>query len=166
MYKIFIDKANTSYDVDFAKLPQKSQDRVIEYGLSQLLSDAAASVATTTKVGNSRVTLAGNDLVKAHTAAKALVDQRMADLSAGILRRVRESSADPVESEARKIAIALVNKDKDFLSFLSEKGLKRTDKDATDELQKRVEKQVVRKDIVALATKRVKEMEELAALAA
>jgi hypothetical protein len=166
MFKLFIEKANHTYEVDFAKLPEVSRNRVIEYGLTQLLSDAAASVATTDKVGTNRVSKTGEDLVKANAAARTLIEQRLADLSAGVLRRVRESSVDPVEAEARRIAIAVVRKDKAFLAFLAQHGLKATDKAATDEMVTRVAKVSQDAKVRKIAAARVKEMEELSGLAA
>lgn len=165
MFKIFIDKANYSYEVDFAKLPEVSRNRVIEYGLTQLLSDAAASVATTDKVGTNRVQKTGSDLVKANVAAKELCDQRVSDLESGILRRTRSSSVDPVEAEATRVAINLVRKDKAFAAFMAQHGLKATDKGATDELQRLVALRVKEPAIIKIATRRVKEMEELASIA-
>lgn len=165
MFKLFIDKANHTYEVDFASLPEVSRNRVIEYGLTQLLSDAAASIATTDKIGTNRVPKTGSDLVKANGDAKALCDQRIADLSAGVLRRVRTSSVDPVEAEATRVAISVVRKDKDFLAFLAQHGFKATDKGATDELQSRVEAKKSDPAIRKIAVRRVKEMEELSSIA-
>lgn len=165
MFKIFIDKANHTYEIDFASLPEVSRSRVIEYGLTQLLGDAAASVATTDKIGTNRVQKTGADLVKANVDAKALCDQRLADLSAGVLRRTRTSSVDPVEAEAMRVAISVVRKEKEFLAFLAQHSFKATDKGATDELQRRV---AIRKDepaIRKIAVRRVKEMEELSSIA-
>lgn len=165
MFKLFIDKANHTYEIDFSALPEVSQARVIEYGLTQLLSDAAASIATTDKVGTNRVSKTGADLVKANVAAKELCDQRIADLSAGVLRRTRTSSQDPIEAEATRVAINLVRKDKSFLAFLAQHSVKAVDKVATDELQRLVAIRVKEPAIIKIATRRVKEMEELSGLA-
>ena len=159
--EIEIEKAGKTYSIDFDNLPRVSQVRVIRYGLGQLLSDAAAPVATSTLIGGKRIPFKGNDLVKAQAAAIEAVDKRLADLSAGILRRVRESSIDPVESEARKIAIARVRDSESFKAFLAENALKPTDKDAVSELAERAAKVAQNPKVRALAQRRVDEMSEL-----
>ena len=159
MFKITVDKANTSYEIDFDSLPEVSRNRVISYGLTQLMSDAAASVATTVSVDGRRIALKGNDLAKAYVSAKALVDQRIADLTAGILRRVREG--DPVSAEAKRIAIRLVNKSEDYRKWLAAKSYKPGDKEATAELAKRAEKRAADPKVIALATAHVESMAEL-----
>lgn len=160
-FDLFIEKAGQKYTIDFAALPTVSQDRVIRYGLEQLLSDAASSVATTDKVGNNRVQKKGADLAKAQVAARELIDRRVADLSAGILRRVRESSIDPVESEARQIAIKAIKSSPKWLAWLAENSLGATDKEAVSELATRAAALAKQPKVQALAAKRVAEMGDL-----
>lgn len=160
-FELFIEKAGKKYVIDFAALPEVSQGRVIRYGLEQLLSDAASSVATTTKVGTNRVPLKGADLAKAQVLAIELIDRRVADLFGGILRRVRESSIDPKESEARKIAISLVKRAPAFIAWLGENKLSATDKEAVNELAKQAAEVAKRPKVQALAAKRVAEMADL-----
>jgi len=161
IFELFIEKAGKKYHVDFAALPSVSQDRVIRYGLEQLFSDAAASVATTTKVGNNRVPLKGAEMAKAQAQAIELIDRRHADLVAGILRRVRESYIDPVESEARKVAIGLVKKSKGFIAWLAKNKLSPTDKDAVSELARLAAELAKTDKVRAIAVRRVAEMDEL-----
>ena len=158
-FKIAVDKASHTYEVDFDAMPEVSRNRVIAYGLTQLLSDAAASVATTANIEGRRVPLKGNDLAKAHMAAKALTDHRIADLSAGILRRAREG--DPVSAEAKRIAIRLVNKSDDYRKWLAKSGNKPGDKDATAELAKRAEVRAADPKVIALAQAHVDALAEL-----
>lgn len=134
----FINKAGKSYTVDFDALPLVSQKRIIVYGIDQVLADAASSVATTDKVGNNRVPKKGADLAKAQAEAIAFIDQRLADLQAGILRRVRESSVDPVDREATILAIAYIKPLKGWTKWLDENKLSATDKDAVNELARLV----------------------------
>jgi hypothetical protein len=159
MFKIIIDKAAKTYEIDFAALPPVSQERVIAYGLTQLLGDAAAPIATSASIDGRRVPLAGNDLAKANIAARELVEKRLADLSAGILRRVREG--DPVAAEARRIAIRIVNKSDDFRKWLATNGLKAGDKDAVTELSSRAEVTAASPKVIAMAEKYVADMAEL-----
>lgn len=154
-----IEKAAHTYEVDFASLPEVSRNRVIAYGLTQILSDAAASVATSASVDGRRVPLKGNDLARATMAAKALCDARLDDLSKGILRRARES--DPVAAEAKRIAIRLVNKSDDFRKWLAANGHKATDKAATEELASRAEKVAANPKVIAQAEAAVAALAEL-----
>lgn len=157
----FINKAGKSYTVDFDSLPLVSQKRIIVYGIDQVLADAASSVATTDKVGNNRVPKKGADLAKAQAEAIGFIDQRLADLQAGILRRVRESSVDPIEAEARKIAISLVKKAPAFTAWLAENKLSGADKEAVNELARQAAEVAKRPKVQALAAKRVAEMGDL-----
>ena len=159
--ELFIDKAGKKYVIDFAAFPEVSRARVIRYGLEQLLSDAAASVATTTKVGTNRVPLKGAEMAKAQAAAIELINRRLADLSAGILRRVRESSIDPVESEARKIAIAKIKASPAWAKWLTDNKVGATDKEAVNELASRSAELAKNAKVRALAQRRVDEMSEL-----
>lgn len=159
--ELFIEKAGKKYVVEFDALPEVSQSRVIKYGLEQLLGDAAASVATTTKIGTNRVPLKGAELAKAQVAAIELIDRRMSDLSAGILRRVRESSIDPVESEARQIAIKAIRKSPQFAKWLGENSLGATDKEAVNELATRSAALAKTDKVQALARKRVADFDDL-----
>lgn len=156
---IKVDKAAHTYEVDFDALPEVSRNRVIAYGLTQLLADAAASVATSANVGGRRIPLVGNDLAKAQIEAKALTDARLADLSAGILRRMREG--DPVSAEAKRIAIRLVNKSDDFRKWLAKAGHKPGDKEAVDELSKRAGVLATSAKVIAMAERYIAEMAEL-----
>jgi hypothetical protein len=136
MFKIAVKKANASYDVDFDSMPEVSRNRVIVYGLTQLLSDAAATVALSANVDGRKVPLKGKELASAHIAAKKEADERLGDLFNGVLRRVRESG-NPVESRARQIAIRQVQKDSAFRAWVAAEGVKFTDTKATEELAKR-----------------------------
>ena len=161
--EIFIDKAGKKYVIDFALFPEVSQARVIRYGLEQLLGDAAASVATTVKVGTNRVPLKGAEMAKAQAAAIELIDRRLADLTAGILRRVRESSIDPVDSEARQIAIKAIKGSPAWAKWLTENSVGSTDKEAVNELASRASELAKSPKVRALAEKRVAEMADLVA---
>ena len=159
MFKINVEKAASSYDVDFDAFPEVSRNRIIAYGLTQLLSDAAAPVAVSANVDGRRVALKGNDLAKAQMSAKELVEKRLADLTVGILRRVREG--DPVSAEAKRIAIRLVNKSDDYRKWLAKHNAKPGDKDATEELAYRAAKLAESSKVIAMAERYVAEMAEL-----
>lgn len=159
MFEVFIKKADRKYSVDFDSLPSVSQNRVIEYGLTQILSDAAASVATTDIREGRRIPLSAKALEKARGEAAVMVEARLSDLSNGILRRVRET--DAVAAEARKIAIRLVNKSADFRQWLAANGHKATDKPAIEELAKRAGERAKAEDVLSIAEKHVAELEAL-----
>lgn len=158
-FKITVEKASHTYDVDFGSFPEPAQRRVIAYGLTQLLSDAAASVATTANIDGRRIPLAGNALASATMAAKALSDARLDDLSKGILRRMREG--DPVTARAKQIAIRFVNKSDDFRQWLATNAHKATDKPAIEELAKRAEVIAASAKTIALAERQLADEADL-----
>lgn len=158
---VFVEKANATYSVDFDSLPAATRARIVRYGLTQLLSDAAAPVATTASIDGRRIPKVGKDLADATMKAKALVDQRFSDLSAGILKRVRESSVDPVSAEARRIAIGRVRVAPAFVKWLTTNNLKPTDKDAVAKLATLAGPLAERPDIRAEAERRLNEVAEL-----
>jgi hypothetical protein len=137
MFSINVKKAAASYEVDFDGLPEVSRNRVIIYGLTQLLSDAAASVPMSADIEGRKVPLKGKDLATAIMNAKTEVEKRLTDLQNGVLRRVRTASGDPVEARARQLAIRAIQKDPDFRAWVAKAGVKFTDETATEELAKR-----------------------------
>lgn len=94
--EIFIAKADKSVTVDYDALPAVSQEYIINYGLRQVLNDAAASVAGDDK-----------DVV---AKTLALVNKRLDRILAGTVN-IRESSgrtANPVQAEAIELALGTV----------------------------------------------------------
>lgn len=161
MFKINVEKAAKSYDIDFDVLPEVSRNRVIAYGLTQLLSDAAAPVATSASIDGRRIALVGKELASANIAAAVLVEQRLSDLMSGTLRRARESSIDPIDAEAKRIALDKVRKAPVFVSWLKANGHKATDKDAVSKLAELAAPVAARDDVRKLAERRVKATNDL-----
>lgn len=161
MFTITIEKAAKRYEIDFFALPEASRNRVIHYGLTQLLSDAAAPVPTSSTIEGRRIPLTGKDLASAQMSAAKLVDQRLADLLEGTLRRARESSIDPVDAEAKRIALSKVRVAPVYTSWLKANNLKPTDKDAVAKLAELASPVASRDDVRALAKSRVDAAEKL-----
>ena len=159
MFKVTVEKAGHTYEIDFASFPEPAQRRVIAYGLTQLLSDAAASVATTASIDGRRVPLAGNALASARMEAKRMADDRLDDLAKGILRRVREG--DPVSARAKQIAIRITNKSDAFRQWLASGGHKATDKPAIEELAKRACELAATPKVIAMAERQLADEAEL-----
>lgn len=159
MFKVTVEKAAHTYEIDFASFPEPAQRRVIAYGLTQLLSDAAASVTTTASIDGRRVPLVGNALASARISAKTMADERLDDLSKGILRRVREG--DPVSARAKQIAIRNTNKSDDFRQWLANGGHKATDKPAIEELAKRAGLLAATPKVLALAERQLADEADL-----
>lgn len=161
MFKINIEKAAASYEIDFAALPEVSRNRVISYGLTQLLSDAAAPVATSASIDGRRIPLVGKDLAKANMEAAKLVEARLSDLKEGTLRRARESSIDPVEAEAKRIAIDTVRRSPVFKSWLAANKHNATDKEAVSKLAELAGPVSKQANVMAVAERNVTARNEL-----
>lgn len=96
MRKIYIAKADKHIEIDETALPAVSLAYFLDYGMTQALSDAAASVKKEDP----------------ECAAKtlALVDKRLAKILAGNPPAVGERTSDPVKADAIDLAIEMTVK--------------------------------------------------------
>jgi hypothetical protein len=86
--------------------PLASLEKVLQYGFQQLANDAAAPAKKTWTKGQTPT----EAQTKAYDAeVDALVDKRIANLAAGIMRASSVRIGDPVAAEALRIATARVN---------------------------------------------------------
>ena len=110
---INIAKAGTSVEFDFDAAPDHVRAYIINYGLTQCLNDAAASVSVKD--------LTGADLEKAKASALGLVQKRLDNLKAGTLRASSGRTSDPVAREAKALGTTAV------IRAFAKKGLKPAD---------------------------------------
>jgi len=122
------------FECDLADLPQVSLDKIIAYGFQQLLNDAAAPAKNESEID-------------------ALVQKRLDNLRAGVLRAATVRVGDPVAREAKSIATAKVS------AALKAKGLG-PKSDGVD-FAKLVVDLAARDDIVAMAKANVAAVAEL-----
>lgn len=95
--QITIGKTGTTREVDFDAFAPNVRDYVIQYGLTQILNDAHSSVTATSEP----------DETKRHAAVEAMVDKKLAAMSAGKVQARVGGVRDPVKSRAIKIAMGL-----------------------------------------------------------
>lgn len=79
----------TPFTVDISTWPEASLRKVFEYGIQQLLNDAAAPAKTPAEIA-------------------PLVEKRIVNLANGVLRATRIGGGDPVAREALRIATGMV----------------------------------------------------------
>lgn len=140
-FKVGVTIDGATVAIDGKTLPGISFNRAVVYGITQLISDAAASVPLSVKVEGRKVKLKGKELAAAQVKAGKKARDRISDLVNGILVKARESSVDPVEARAKKLATATIQKDdgpQSWRAWCAGFGLKVTDSDATAELTARV----------------------------
>lgn len=126
--KVFIKKLDQDVTVpEWDALPAQTREHLIQYGWTQCLSDAAASVKFKD--------LDESATAKARVVAKELIDKRLENLANGQIRATREGvSADPVKRKAHTLAIAWVQANPKFVAWAKENGLTAKDKDFTSKL--------------------------------
>ena len=154
--QIFIKKANTTFAVDFPALPVNSQERVIAYGLTQLLSDACAPV----KLEG----LSGDTLAKAQAVCVERAQERLDNLVNGILAKAREvGSGDPVEREFTRLFLIAIRKDAEHIKFVSTHGGKPTSDECVAEARRRLDiaKANTKHPLFAIAKKNVDALADL-----
>lgn len=117
-------KIGQTLTVDESKLPQASQDFIWQYGLRQILNDAMASA----KAGKD-----SND--EAKDSARALAEKRLANLMSGTFRASPIREGDPVRKRALELASHAIAKDAKFRAWLTDGGLKASDKEAVAKLR-------------------------------
>lgn len=91
MLTITIAKANTQLEVDFEALPEASRAYIINYGLTQCLNDAAASIP--------------KDDAKVGELTMAKVGKKMDALVSGTVRVAGVRVGDPIKARAIELAI-------------------------------------------------------------
>lgn len=137
---IHVSKANQSFDIDFAALPEASQAFVINYGLRQLLNDSVASVSTKnfpeasaeelvetavdTVTGKIQALLDGTIGIRATTERdplKVIMRQIANDMLSGALRAAGKKKKD-IAKEALDSAIAKILADEKHLPTITAKA--------------------------------------------
>jgi hypothetical protein len=93
---IYISKLDETLEIPFTELPEVSREHVIKYGLTQILSDACASVSV--KNGESK------------DDARALVMKKLDALIDGTVRVAGVRTSDPVRARAIELAIDMTVK--------------------------------------------------------
>ena len=152
-HTVYIKKADKSYTFDTFELPAATLSAIIEYGMTQKLSDSVSDVSLSANVDGRKIALTGKELEAARKAAREGVDETFADLLKGVLRKTR--TTDAVGTRARQIAIRMTSKSVSFKAWLADHHVKATDKAAVDELQSRAEKLAAMPNIVQLATRQI-----------
>lgn len=104
-------KTGKAYVFDMATLPEHVVNHAMEYGLRQIINDAASSV----KVKVDGAALTGKALDKAKAEAGALSDKRYQNMLDGNLRASVGRTADPVRAAAiaeatKKVEAAIAKK--------------------------------------------------------
>lgn len=115
-------KTGKAYTFDLSTLPEHVVNHAMEYGLRQIINDAASSVKM--KTGTPPLALTGKALDKAKAEAGALSDKRYQNMLDGNLRASVGRTADPVRAAAiaeatKKVEAAIAKKGgkvKDFKS--------------------------------------------------
>lgn len=96
MRKIYIAKADKYLDIDETALPTNSLAYFLDYGITQSLNDAAASVK------KDEDGCAGKTM--------ALVEKRLAKILAGNPPAIGERTSDPIKADAIDLAIDMTVK--------------------------------------------------------
>jgi CRISPR/Cas system CMR-associated protein Cmr5 small subunit len=99
MLTINIAKAAKSLSVDFAALPENSQQYIIEYGLRQTLNDATASLKKEDYANEAAF----------NEAALGVAQKKLDGILSGELRQQAGRIGDPVEAEFMRLAVVAVS---------------------------------------------------------
>lgn len=94
--QIYIAKADQYVNVDVDTLPAATLEYVVKYGLTQSLSDAAASIK--------------GDSTDAAANTMALVNKRLAKLLNGEPPAIGQRTSDPIKADAIDLAIDMTVK--------------------------------------------------------
>lgn len=103
-------KTGKTYDLPLSKWSQDVLAQVIAAGIGRYMTDVHASA-------------------KDKAEADALIVKKIDALNRGEVRAPRESTADPVDVEARKLGVQLAKDDEGFKEWLRDSKLKATEGD-------------------------------------
>jgi len=154
-FTIAVPKAAKSFDLDTAKLPENAMEYVVEYGLRQILSDCLSGA-------DNPKNLSGDRKAKAEAENAKAVAAKIEALMNGTVRMARTTTADPVEREARRIAIDQVQGHPSWKAWLATNGLKAADDKARVKFAELVKARAADPKVIAEAQDRVAKADKLA----